>query len=82
VPQKMAIATEVLAEVDRNPALKDRLLSSLREAGTTAIEKSLEKVTDSIVVSTLVAGLKGFLESFKTVMPSASRVADQSCHSP
>ena len=61
VPQKMAIATEVLAEVDRNPALKDRLLSSLREAGTTAIEKSLEKVTDSIVVSTLVAGLKGFL---------------------
>lgn len=56
---KAMITAKLVESVDKNPTLKARVISALREGGSIALEEAIEHP----VVKPVVAALKGFLEA-------------------
>ena len=53
------VGAKAIEEIDRNPTLKQRVVTALKEAGAEA----LEKLVDHPAISIVVAGAKGFMDS-------------------
>ena len=52
------IASEVVETIETNPTLKHHVISSLKEAGSTALESAI----DHPIARVLIAGVKGFTD--------------------
>jgi internalin A len=56
-------AGRAIDSIKNNPTLRQRAGNAIKEAGTTAVEKAIEAVTDNPAVSIVVAGIKGFIDA-------------------
>jgi internalin A len=56
-------AGRAIDSIKNNPTLRQRAGNAIKEAGTTAVEKAIEAVTDNPAVSIVVAGIKGFMDA-------------------
>ena len=52
------IASEVVETIETNPTLKHRVISSLKESRSTALESAI----DHPIAKVLIAGVKGFID--------------------
>ena len=55
---KMMITSKVMETIETNPTLKHRVISSLKEAGSAALESAI----DHPIAKVLIAGVKGFID--------------------
>ena len=56
--ERMTIASEAIQEIERNPILKQRIINTLKDSGTTAFREAL----DNPIANVLVAAFQGWLE--------------------
>ncbi|MDY7002644.1 MAG: caspase family protein [Cyanobacteriota bacterium] len=56
--EKMTIASEAIKEIESNPILKQRIIDTLKDSGTTALREAL----DNPIANVLVAAFEGWVE--------------------
>ncbi|NER03926.1 MAG: hypothetical protein F6K17_15530 [Okeania sp. SIO3C4] len=56
--ERMTIASEAIQEIERNPILKQRIIDTLKDSGTTAFREAL----DNPIANVLVAAFQGWIE--------------------
>ena len=59
--EKRSVAIEAIDRIETNPDWKKRIVNAAKKGGLAAMEKGIEKATDSVIASTIAVAIKGWL---------------------